>query len=155
MAIKRNRFVARMIYLSFFVLIVCHFSCSSNIDNKKKLATTDSSQRDSLTAISKELNAIDIADSIKQLLNTSILKDTFEYVAFYNENSPYELLYVKSGYLFQSNTKHAIALYTANDTSVLCELYTFTDKQWLKQENTPSMHISGFSPAFFNVYFDD
>ena len=82
-------------------------------------------------------------------------KDSFEYEAFYNNNSPYELLYFKTGNLMSIRMKNAVALYTLNDTTVSCELYEMTANKWVKTIATNTLHISEFSPAFFSVCFAD
>lgn len=119
------------------------------MDNKIKQTTSDSLHVNNL------FSSYNPMDSVAHLLNLSIAKDTFEYQAFYNDNSPYELLYFKTGNLLSSKMKHAIALYTINDTTVLCELYCLADSKWTKSSSNISMHIDGFSPAYFNAWFDD
>lgn len=94
-------------------------------------------------------------DSVSALLNTSFNKDTFEYIAFYNEKKPYQLLYFKMGFLFNAIDKYAIALYTINDTSIVCDLFSRDSDQWIKSSTNDTLKISEFSPAFFNTNFRD
>ncbi len=138
-----------------FALIIVISSCNNDSKNKVVQVSVDSLQVKPATDIDKALIDVNLLDTIKNLMTTSLSKDTFEYEAFYNENSPYLLLYYKTGNLFNKQTKHSIALYSINDTTIMCELHYLTDGKWTNAGNNISMHIDAFSPAYFNVFFDD
>lgn len=124
------------------------YSCESrSMDVTAEPTITDGLQSESVK--------INLPDSIKKMLNVSASKDTFEYEAFYNDDSPYELLYIKTGHLFNSKNTHAFVLHSMNDTTIVCELFYFMEGQWRSCEKKMDIHVSAFSPAYFDVLFDD
>lgn len=156
MITKTNGLCRRLInHFIFFALAIIIFSCNTNLDNKTNQGTADSLQANTTTNVKNALTDINLVDTIRNLMTVSLSKDTFEYEAFYNENSPYLLLYFKTGNIFTSKNKHALTLYSINDTTVKCELNYLTDGKWTNAGSNIFMHIDGFSPAYFNIYFDD
>ncbi|MFZ4413928.1 MAG: XAC2610-related protein [Bacteroidales bacterium] len=155
MTTKSNRLYGLMNHLLPFLFSVVVISCNSMPDYKISYTIPDTLQTNTATDLDKTLSNINLQDTIKKLMTISLSKDTFEYEAFYNENSPYLLLYFKTGKLFSDKTRHAIVLYSRNDTTVVCELYYLANNKWTNTESNISMPIDGFSPAFFSVSFDD
>src|SRR5690606_2886232 len=126
------------------VIIATSLSCSTNQKNNA-IQTTEN----------KSISEIRLIDSMQHFLIESASKDTFEYEAFYSENNSYLLLYIKTGNLFSSKVKHAIALNSSSDTTVLCELFQMDKGKCTKIGNNISMFINGFSPAYFYTIVDD
>lgn len=155
MTTKTNRLHRKINRFLFFGLTFAIFSCNVNSDKKANQVTADGLQSNTAISVDNTPKDINLVDTIRNLMTKSLSKDTFEYEVFYNENSPYLLLYFKTGGLFSPKSKHAIALYSTNDTTVMCELHYLTDGKWTNAGNNISMHIDGFSPAYFNVHFDD
>jgi hypothetical protein len=154
-ATKINKIYRLLNCFLVIALVVATLSCNTNSDKKNIQTTADSLQASTATNLDNSLSDINLADTIKNLLTISLPKDTFEYEAFYNESSPYLLLYFKTGNIFTSKNKHALTLYSINDTTVRCELNYLTDGKWTNAGSNIFMHIDGFSPAYFNVRFDD
>ncbi len=147
-ATKNLNWLALAVVTLILVLSSCGNQGSTTRDNK----TADS---DFAAETDSTANLIHYTDTINRLLREGLSADTFEYVAYYNDESPYELLYFKSGNLFRAGMKHAVILYSANDTTVFCELYTNTGNRWSRSPGDIRMPIRRFSPAYFGVNFDD
>lgn len=141
------------LYFPAFVLVIGLFSCSTNVDSTVKQMTTDHLQAN--PSPGNALRDINLADSVRYLMDISAAKDTFQYTAYYNADRPYRLLYFKAGNLFTSGARHAVALYSSSDTIIVCELYSLINGQWTSTGSNIAMHIYAFSPAFFNVWLDD
>lgn len=155
MTIKTGGLYRRINHFSFFALVLVVFSCTTGLDNKTNPVTEDRLQANTAANIDNVLKDINLADTIRNLMAVGLSKDTFEYKAFYNENSSYLLLYFKTGNLFNSKTKHAITLYSINDTTIQCALHDLAGDKWTDRVSNISMPIDGFSPAYFHVWFDD
>lgn len=152
---KTNRLYRQINHFLLFVLAIVIFSCNTNSNKKENQETADSLKVNTVTYIDNTPIKINLLDTIRNLMTISLSKDTFEYQAFYNNTSPYLLLYFKTGNFFNPRTKHSLALYSINDTTVMCELYYLTDDKWTNARSNISMHVDRFSPAFFYVLFDD
>ncbi len=154
-ATKINKLYRQLNCFLVIAFVVATHSCNTNSDKKNIQTTADSLQASTATNLDNALSDINLADTIKNLLTISLPKDTFEYEAFYNESSPYLLLYFKTGNIFNSKNKHALSLNSVNDTTVKCELNYLTNSKWTNAGSNIFMHIDNFSPAYFNVHFDD
>ena len=139
----------------YFAIACCSFSCGTGQDNNINRTNIATKLVDTSSNLHDNSRNINLNDTIGRLLTVALSKDTFEYEAFYNDNSPYELLYVKTGNLFTSKVTNAITLQSTSDTTVLCELFYLDSDKWIKTGTPLSLYISGFSPAYFNILFDD
>jgi len=81
------------LYFPAFVLVIGLFSCSTNVDGTVKQMTTDHLQAN--PSPGNALRDINLADSVRYLMDISAAKDTFQYTAYYNADRPYRLLYFK------------------------------------------------------------